>query len=114
MDIWLRLDNEGVVLVDWDEEQALSFLNGRDNGCSCRKSSCTSCKCSRNKTSCTIRCKCTENCKNPYNKRPSNTAQNVYQEGQSDSDSEDSDTEQVLVEQEIVYDSDEYDNITEI
>ena len=33
------VDNDGVILVDWDEEQALSFLNGRENGCSCRKSS---------------------------------------------------------------------------
>ena len=47
------------------------------------------------------------------NKGPSNTVQNVHQDERSES--EDSDTEQVLVEQEVVYDSDEYyDNIIEI
>ena len=70
------------------------------------------CKCSQNKMSCTIRCKCAENCKNPFNKGPSNAAQNVHQDERSEG--EDSDTEQVLVEQEVVYDGDKYDNIIEI
>ena len=108
------VDNDGTILVDWDEDQTVSFLTGTDKGCSCKKSSCTSCKCARSKQPCAIRCGCKDNCKNPYNK-PSSASitavnnDNQYEDSDSQSESDSSDTEQLLFEGEVQYDSDEYD-----
>ena len=41
--------NEGSVTIDWDDDQSALFLSQSDKGCSCRKSNCTTCKCTRNK-----------------------------------------------------------------
>ena len=44
------VDEEGKVMVDWDDDETVSYLTGSDKGCSCKKSNCTSrCKCARDK-----------------------------------------------------------------
>ena len=110
------VDSEDRVLVDWDDEQTVSYLTGTDKGCSCKKSKCTStCKCKNSKKPCTIRCACKDSCINPYNGR---TTSNIHPtpsqnqpERNSDEQSESacSDLEELLVEGEVEYNSDEYD-----
>lgn len=44
------VNGEGTVLVDWDDEQTISYLTGSDKGCSCKRNKCTStCKCKTSK-----------------------------------------------------------------
>ena len=68
------INSEGTVLVDWDDEQTVSYLTGTDKGCSCKKSKCTStCKCKNSKKPCTIQCACKDSCMNPFNNIPSSS-----------------------------------------
>lgn len=110
------IDDCGSISIDWDDEKVVSFLTGKDNGCSCRKSNCTTCKCTQNNRACTIRCKCKQNCKNPYDDRTTllSSTNSHYQYEGSESESDLSDVEQVIVEEEIQYDIDEYVNDMEI
>ena len=56
--VFKRMDKDGNVGADWDDNQMVSYLTSNDKRCTCKKSKRTSCKCARSTQPCTIRCAC--------------------------------------------------------